>query len=414
MGAIMLEQLYQISRIYLQANDFSYHRASFQSASFLSHRLSILAGPRGVGKTTLIVQKLLSSVDNHLLSPAILYVPSDHLLIAQTSLYEIAEKFVQYGGKWIAFDEIHKYKNWSQELKSIYETFPQLTLFVSGSSLIELHRGSHDLTRRAIIYHLDGLSFREYLGLRYDVQFESMVWETLLQQHETFSYEIIQSLAQKELNLLPLFKEYLIYGYYPYFLELKDPETYHLTLEQNMIATIETDIPAVYPTLTGQSLRKIKQILTFLSTNVPFKPNYKQLQTTADITDLRTLKTYLKYLEDAHLIRQVGAAGSKFQAIEHAEKLYLHNPNQYYALSNTPNIGTIRELFFLCSVNQKNVLTIPKTGDFLVNKTTLFEIGGRKKDYTQIKDQPSAYLACDDLEVGVGHRIPLWLFGFLK
>lgn len=410
----MLEQLYQISRIYLQTNNFPYHRSSFQAANFLSHRLSILAGPRGVGKTTLIVQKLLNAVDNHLLSPNILYVPSDHLLISQTSLYEIAEQFMQYGGKWIAFDEIHKYKNWSQELKSIYETFPNLHLFVSGSSLIELHKGSHDLTRRSIVYHLDGLSFREYLGLRYDIQFKKIAWDTLLQQHETLSYEIIQSITQKSLKILPLFKDYLIYGYYPYFLELNDPETYHLTLEQNMIATIETDIPAVYPTLTGQSLRKIKQILTFLSTNVPFKPNYKQLQTTADITDLRTLKTYLKYLEDAHLIRQVGAEGSKFQAIEHAEKLYLHNPNQYYALSNTPNIGTIRELFFLCSINRKNELTIPKTGDFLVDKTTLFEIGGRKKDYTQIKGHPAAYLACDDLEIGAGHRIPLWLFGFLN
>ena len=410
----MLEKLYQISRIYLQANAFPYHRASFQADNFLSHRLSILAGPRGVGKTTLIIQKLLNAVDNHLLSPHILYVPSDHLLIAQSSLYEIAEKFVQYGGKWIAFDEIHKYKNWSQELKSIYETFPNLNLFVSGSSLIELHKGSHDLTRRSIVYRLDGLSFREYIGLRYGITFDRITLEDLLQQQETLSYQIIQSLTQKSLKILPLFQEYLIYGYYPYFLELKDSETYHLTLEQNMIATIETDIPAVYPTLTGQSLRKIKQILTFLSTNVPFKPNYKQLQTTADITDIRTLKTYLKYLEDAHLIRQVGAAGSKFQAIEHAEKLYLHNPNQYYALSSTPNIGTIRELFFLCSVSHNNQLTIPKIGDFLVNQKILVEIGGRKKTYIQIKDNPSAYLACDDLEIGIGHRIPLWLFGFLN
>ena len=410
----MLEQLYQISRIYLQANNFPYQRAPFQDPNFLSHRLSILVGPRGVGKTTFIIQKLLNAVDNHCLSPHILYVPSDHFLIIKTSLYEIAEQFMQQGGKWIAFDEIHKYKNWSQELKSIYETFPDLNLLVSGSSLIELHKGSHDLTRRSIVYHLDGLSFREYLGLKYNILFKKVELDALLQQHEILSSEIIQSFAQSTLKILPLFKEYLVYGYYPYFLELKDPETYHLTLEQNIVATIETDIPAVYSTLTGQSLRKIKQILTFLSTNVPFKPNYKQLQMATDITDLRTLKTYLKYLEDAHLIRQVGAAGSKFQAIEHAEKLYLHNPNQYYALSSTPNIGTIRELFFLCSINQKNELTIPKTGDFLVNKTILFEIGGRKKDYSQIKACPSAYLACDDLEMGVGHRIPLWLFGFLK
>ena len=409
----MLDQLYQISRIYLQANNFSYHRSSFQNANFLSHRLSILAGPRGVGKTTLIIQKLLNAVDNHLLSPAILYVPSDHFVVSKNSLYEIAEQFVQYGGKWIAFDEIHKYKNWSQELKSIYETFPHLTLLASGSSLIELHKGSHDLTRRSVVYHLDGLSFREYLGLKYDIPFETIELDDLLQQHERLSYEIIQSLSQLTLKILPLFREYLTYGYYPYFLELTDPETYHLTLEQNIIATIETDIPAVYPTLTGQSLRKIKQVLTFLSTNVPFKPNYKQLQIAADITDLRTLKTYLKYLEDAHLIRQVGASGNKFQAIEHAEKLYLHNPNQYYALSDTPNIGTIRELFFLCSVKQGNRVTIPKEGDFLVNKTILFEVGGRKKDYSQIKAHPEAYLACDDLEIGIGHRIPLWLLGFL-
>ena len=220
--ASVLEQLYQISRIYLQANNFPYQRAAFQDPHFLSHRLSILAGPRGVGKTTFIIQKLLKAVDNHCFSPHILYVPSDHFLVAKASLYEIAEQFMQQGGKWIAFDEIHKYKNWSQELKSIYETFPNLNLFVSGSSLIELHKGSHDLTRRSIIYHLDGLSFREYLGLKYNRFFEKIEWESLLERHEALSGDIIQSLAQSVLKILPLFKEYLIYGYYPYFLELKE------------------------------------------------------------------------------------------------------------------------------------------------------------------------------------------------
>lgn len=409
----MLDELFQLSRVYLREHQFSHRRSEFQSKGFLAHRLSILAGPRGVGKTTLIIQTLLKYVDNNLFSKAILYVPSDHFLIAQTSLYEIASQFVQEGGQWIAFDEIHKYPNWSQELKSIYETFPRLIVVVSGSSLIELHKGSHDLTRRSVVYKLNGLSLREYISLIFNIRIESVTLEQILKRHDEISHEIVSNLSKYNQAILPIFKQYLKQGYYPYFLELGDLDTYYLTIEQNIIATIETDIPAVYPSLTGHSLRKIKHILGFLSANVPFKPSYKQLQLAADVTDLRTLKTYLKYLEDAHLIRQLLPAGSKFGVLEAAEKLYLHNPNQYYALSIEPNIGTVRELFFLCALQQKQLIASPKAGDFLVNESVLFEIGGRKKDYSQLKNHPCGYLACDDIEIGVGRRIPLWLFGFL-
>lgn len=409
----MLDELLQLSRVYLREHQFSHRRSDFQSKGFLSHRLSILAGPRGVGKTTLMIQTLLDYVDNNLLSATILYVPSDHFLIAQTSLYEIASQFVQEGGKWIAFDEIHKYPNWSQELKSIYETFPRLIMIVSGSSLIELHKGSHDLTRRSIVYKLNGLSFREYISLVFNIRFEPVTLSEVLKNHDAISHEIVANVSKHEQTMLPIFKQYLKQGYYPYFLELGNLDAYYLTIEQNIIATIETDIPAVYPSLTGHSLRKIKHILSFLSANVPFKPSYKQLQISVDVTDLRTLKTYLKYLEDAHLIRQLRSAGSKFGALEVAEKLYLHNPNQYYALSVEPNIGTVRELFFLCALQQKQRISAPKSGDFLVNESILFEIGGRKKDYSQLKNHSCGYLACDDLEFGIGKRIPLWLFGFL-
>lgn len=402
----MLENFLHLSRIYLQENNHPYHRASFDDPRFLSHRLSILSGPRGVGKTTLIVQKLLSHVENQLLSSKILYIPSDHFLVGQSALYTIAEAFVQSGGKYLALDEIHKYPNWSEELKSIYDTYPELTLLVSGSSLIEIHKGSHDLTRRAIVYGLEGLSFREYLGLIHNIHFENVNLEDIFTRHEHIAHEISQ-----QLKILPLFKAYLSQGYFPYFLDIKDKESYYLTLEQNINATIETDIPAVYPNLTGHSLRKIKQILIFLSQHVPFKPNYKKLQYVAEIADLRTLKTYLTYLENAQLIRHVRPAGSKFNTIEQAEKIYLHNPNQYHALSQSPNMGTLRELFFICATAHLAPLSCPKAGDFLIDGK-LVEIGGRKKDFSQIKDHPNAYLVSDDLEVGIGQRIPLWLFGF--
>ncbi len=406
-------ELYSLSRHYLEIKYQAYHRQALLSKVF-QQRLSIVLGQRGVGKTTLIIQYLRAAVAQDILSPKILYVPVDHFLMSGCALYEIAEQFQQLGGAIIAFDEIHKYPAWSQELKSITDTFPDLQVIASGSSALAIHQGSHDLTRRAIVQEIFGFSFREYLELTLGFNLPSYTLAQVLKDHEAISRKICNELALHQQKILLKFKHYLQTGYYPYALELQNPALYWMTLEQNIHTTIDSDLSAIFPALTGSSTRKLKQLLGFIAAHVPFVPQFKKLKQIFQIGDERTLKNYLKYLEDARLIRQLKSASSKFSQLEIPEKIYLDNPNQLYAIANSAqNIGTIRELFFLDMVAAQHDVTAPKQGDFLVDQTLLFEVGGKNKKPPQRPDQQQIFLACDDIESGLGNKIPLWLFGFI-
>jgi uncharacterized protein len=405
------EQIYQLSRDYLKANNQPYKR-DVDVQRLFKHRLSVLLGQRGVGKTTIIAQYLLG-LNHNPLNTEVLYVPVDHFLISTYALYDIAEQFYLKGGKVIAFDEIHKYPAWSQELKSIYDSFPKLHVVASGSSALEIHKGSHDLSRRAIISTISGLSFREYLELHLDQKFNAYSLDEILNGHLAICHNIANQLGDKK--ILALFGDYLKVGYYPYFLELNDHELYAKTLEQNLITTIESDLISIYPSLTGGTLRKLKQLLSFIATSVPFVLDMKKLKQLSDVSDTRTVKAYLKYLEDAGLIRLLLKASTSLTALETAEKIYLNNPNQLYAIAASQNnIGTVRELFFLCMLADGHKLSAPKSGDFLVDDCYLFEVGGRKKSIKQISGKEDAYLACDDIEYGIANKIPLWLFGFVR
>ncbi len=409
----MLDDLFVLSRKYLEAKAELYQRSFLQNKCF-KHRLSILIGQRGVGKTTIMIQYLLNQVQGDMLSRSILYVPTDHFLLGDLSLYEIAEEFFQFGGQVIAFDEIHKYNNWSKELKSIYDTFPSLKIVVSGSSALEVHRGTHDLTRRSIVTRVFGLSLREYLELNLGVSLSSYGLKEIINNHEVIAKDILRVLAGKKRKILSEFHEYLQVGYYPYFLELNDKAAYYMTIEQNFHAAIESDLPAIHSSLTGASIRKIKQLLVFVSAEVPFTPNWRKLKGLLDIGDERTLKTYFKYLEDAGLVRLVMSASKKMRKIEVPEKIYLNNTNQLFAISmNRQNIGTVRETFFVNMLAESSAITIPQNGDFLVAEKFTFEVGGKNKDFSQIQNVNNAYFACDGVEGSAGKKIPLWLFGFL-
>jgi predicted AAA+ superfamily ATPase len=400
-----------LSRQYLTTQNQPYQRVQ---RLLFEHRLAILLGPRGVGKTTLIIQYLLDYAKQDINSPKILYVPADHFILGATSLYEIAEYFQLLGGELIALDEIHKYPSWSQELKSIYDTFPKLHVIASGSSALAIYQGSHDLTRRAIVSELVGFSLREYLELEHGISLKSYSLVDILEQHELVATEIIKIVAEKNIKILAEFKRYLQSGYYPYAREMKTQNLYWITLEQNLHTTIESDLAAIFPKLTGNSIRKLKQLLAFIAVNVPFVPNLQKLKEVLQIADARTLKTYLKYLEDAKLIRQLRSASSKFSQLEIPEKIYLDNTNQLYAISKSAqNMGTVRELFFLSMLSYQHKVTAPKQGDFLVDESLLFEVGGRKKQGLILSDKQKLYLACDEIENGIKLKIPLWLFGFL-
>lgn len=408
-----LDLFFELSQEFLYAKAQDYRRYFIETTT-LNERFSLLMGQRGVGKTSLIIQYLLDYANSDRFNRKILYIPADHFIIGKKSLYEIAKHFSLTGGEFIAFDEIHKYSNWSMELKSIYDTFPKLKIIASGSSALEIHKGSHDISRRAIIYRIAGLSFREFLELTFSIKLPFFSLDEILNDHPYRAQEIISIVEEKNQKIIPQFQNYLTYGFYPYYYELKDTIKFEMTLEQNIHTILESDLVSIHPQLTGNSIKKIKLLLTFISQNVPFTPNWVNLKKMIEVGDERTLKTYIKYLEDAELIQTLYKSSQKFDALENPAKIYLQNPNLMCVLAKgSHNLGTIRETFFMNMLARKHRVTFPINGDFLVDQDLVFEIGGKNKNSKQIGNHQKAYVVSDNIEIGVQRKIPLWLFGFL-
>lgn len=410
----MFSDLLPLSQSFLRLRNREFKRY-FLRENALTNRFSIIVGQRGIGKTTVMVQHLLERYANDPYSSKLLYLQTDHFLVAQRSLYEIADEFYKLGGESICFDEIHKYPHWSMELKSIFDTFPNLKIMASGSSALEITKGSHDLSRRAILYRMQGMSFREYIGMSRGIYFDALPLDSLLATHQSSADLIVRELEGEGLKILALFKEYLEYGYYPYFQEYPDRAQFYMTLEQNIHTTLEVDLLAIHQSLNGSSIKKIHKLLSIIATLVPFTPDMKQLKNLLGIGDERTLKSYLKYLEDAGVIMTIARSGKGLREMEKPEKIYLNNPNLYYALSagRQPVSGAMRETFFLNMLRNGHTVTAPVRGDFLVDDTITFEVGGRNKAAGQIVSSENAWLALDNIEIGHGNRVPLWLFGFV-
>lgn len=358
---------------------------------------------------------MLSSFHGDLYTEKALYVQTDHFLVADRSLYAIAEDFYNLGGEMICFDEIHKYPNWSAELKSIYDTFPKLTIICSGSSALEIYKGSRDLSRRAVVLKMFGMSFREFLEMAHGVSVKSVALREALTDHQRIARDAINAVERKGRKILALFKEYLQRGYYPYFSEYEDKQLFYLTLEQNIHTTLESDLIAIYPSLTGASIQRIKKLLSVIAASVPFTPDLKQLKNMLGIGDERTLKTYLKYLEDAGVILALSGSGHGLRLLEKPDKLYLENTNLAHAISSrgSGNVGNMRETFFFNALRVGHRVSSPSRGDFLVDDMYTFEVGGKNKGFEQIREINNSFLALDDIEVGAGRQLPLWLFGLL-
>ena len=412
----MLEELFIKSRDFVALNNQSYKRY-FIMTQPLEHRLSIIVGPRGIGKTTTIAQYMSLHYKEH----EALYVNLDDIQnTTQFSMTEIAEEFVLNGGKLLCFDEIHKYNSWSAELKNIYDRFGDLKVIATGSSALQINQGSHDLSRRAIVYTMVGMSFREFLELHYGFEFSPCSLYNILDKHVELAAEIKKQIEQKEHKIIPLFKNYLKYGYYPYYLSMPNTTLFLQTLQQNINVSIESDLLYVYPKLNGTSIKKIKTLLSIIIKSVPFEPNISDMKKAAEIADDRTLKEYLSKLDDAGLIKLLMRNALAMKSIDKPEKIYLANPNLMY--TKEPDIGNLRETFFVNQMDNyykiKQSLSddgifAGKSGDFYCEEKYTFEVGGKKKGFSQIKDVPDSYVVSDDLEIGIGHKIPLWLFGFL-
>ena len=411
----MLTELFRKSHKFVKDNNLAYERYFIKKNPF-EHRLSIVLGARGIGKTVTIAQYMAL---NYKRGEA-LYVSLDDINMSRYSIYELAEAFELQGGKLLCLDEIHKYSSWSQELKSIYDSFPTLKVVASGSSALEIHKGTHDLSRRAIVYTMVGMSFREFLELHYGYSLEVLALEDIFSNHDVLAENIIDILATKDNRVLPLFHRYLECGYYPYFLSMPNESMFFQTLKQNINTTIEGDLLNIYPTLNGKSIKKIKLLLSVIMENVPFTPKISALKKAVEVRDDRTIKEYLSRLDDAGLIKLLMKSSLSMKSFDKPEKIYLANPNLMY--TSTPNIGNVRETFVM---NQLSNYYIDKNsldnkgiyasdyGDFYLEEKYTLEVGGKNKGFKQIKDIPNSYVVADDIEVGFGNKIPLWLFGFL-
>lgn len=398
----MLDQLFLKSNDLIRLNNHKFKRYFIDSKD-LSHRLIVILGQRGIGKTTTLAQLASKNKDS-------LYLSLDDIEISN-DITSIIREFVLNGGKHLYLDEIHKSKDISAVLKFAYDNFKELNIVATGSSALEVLKSSHDLSRRAIVYKMSGMSFREYLGLRYGINLKAIELENLLESHQEIAVDIINTLKQKDLAVIKLFREYLKAGYYPYYNDMPNDTTFYQTLRQSIEATIDSDLLSIYPNLNGNTARKLKILTHAISTNVPYQPNYSSLKSLVDIRDDRTLKEYLAMLDSAGLIRLLMKNELAIKNMDKADKIYLENTNLMYI--NSPDIGNVRETFFANQLGNITEIYSGKNGDFMVGNNFTFEIGGAKKGFEQIKDMPDSFIAADDIEVGVGNKIPLWLFGFL-
>ena len=374
--------------------DTTYIRHTHDTITW-NDRLIAILGARGVGKTTLVLQhiKLYEDVDTTL------FVFADDLWFSTHSLVELAEIFYTNGGKVLYIDEIHKYKNWSQEIKNIYDSYPQLKVRYTGSSILDLQRGSHDLSRRVLEYQMYGLSFREYVALKYGVEIPIHTLEQVLANKIEFPYADYRPVA--------LFKEYLRSGYYPYF---KD-DGYEVRLAKTINTIVEVDIPK-FAVLSVSTAEKLKTLLYIIAQSVPFKPNYSKIGRDLDM-NRNAVADLMVCLDKADLINILRDDTEGYKLLGKVNKIYLNNPNSAYVLSDEePNVGNIRETIFFGWLRATHKITASSAADFKVGKYT-FEVGGRKKGQRQIKDIDNAFVVKDDIEYGHLNEIPLWAFGLL-
>ena len=372
-------------------------------------RLIEITGSRGVGKTTLLLQR--ANQMNKTSEGSALYISLDNPWFYSHTLLETAEKFFQGGGMVLFIDEVHKYPakhpghDWSAEVKNIYDQFPKLLIVYSGSSVLQLYRGSGDLSRRKVTYNLKGLSFREYLSLNRIIDFPLLSLDDLFIKQSSFSLEIAD-----HLRILPHFRNYLKTGYYPFFKEA--PDHYFSRLNEVIGVILENDLPTITD-ITFDTISKIKKLLAVIAGSVPYTLNHSRVREELHIADHRTLLKYFHYLDKAEVITILNRESKGNQMLRKPDKIYLNNPNLLGCFFSEPEIGTVRETFVISQLKKLVHVSYPEKGDFLIEQKWIVEVGGRSKTGEQIKGIPNSFLALDDVETGSGRTIPLWLFGFL-
>ena len=388
-----MEQLqYTFSKL-LKETSTSFHRYMYDRINWDARMIGLM-GPRGIGKTTLVLQHIKEQLPRN----ESLYVQAEDFYFASHRLTDLADAFAKTGGKYLFIDEIHKYKDWSRELKLIYDYHSELHVVFTGSSVLDIAKGAYDLSRRALVYEMQGLSYREYLELFHDIYFPVCTLQQLLQQE-----------VEVPDGFLPLqhFADYLQRGYYPF----ADGDIGQY-IQQVVNATIDTDIPQ-YADLTISTARKLKRLLAIIAQSAPFKPNLSQIGGQLEISR-NNVSDLCAYLEKAGLVGLLRTSTGGIQGLGKVDKIYLDNPTLIYTLGReNVEIGTVRETFFFNQTRTQTAVTASPVSDFLIDGKYTFEVGGKKKKQRQIHDIADGYVVKDDIETGYGNIIPLWMFGML-
>ncbi len=388
-----MDEIFSIYFELLKSTNTGFKRYLYNAINWNSRLISI-TGARGTGKTTLLLQHIkLSGIKD-----SSIYVSADNILLARTGLFEFASSFYRLGGEHIFIDEIHKYPDWSREIKNIYDSYPRLQVVFTGSSILDLYHGSADLSRRLISYHLHGLSFREYLLFNSNIRIQPTTLVNIINQNTNFDID----------KPLMHFKQYLTKGYYPFFKE--DNFSYRLNSAINAI--LETDIPK-YLELKVSTIEKLKQLMQIIADSSPFKPNISKIAELLEISR-NALPNYLSYLDKAGLINRVSVQTKGIRALGKMQKIYLNNTNLMNALSHENyNIGNARETFFINQLILNHKVNLHEQADFIINDNFIFEVGGKNKTAKQIKNLNNSFLVKDNIEHGYANILPLWYFGML-
>jgi len=405
-----MERLFETSAKLINLVKTDFKRSLYYNIDWEQKLIEII-GSRGVGKTTLMLQKAkeLLKVEKN----SVVYFSLDDPYFFNNTIIETVEYLYKYGVKYIFFDEVHKYppkhKNydWSSELKNIYDLYPDLNVIYSGSSIIAIYKGNGDLSRRKNTYMLNGLSFREYLEFNNLLNLEKIDLNDIIDRHIEISNEIVS-----QIKIIPIFKEYLKNGYYPFYND--NPAQYYQKIRNIINVITEVDIPSVAPDINFNTISKIKKLLMLISSSVPYTPNLTNLSNNLNVSDIRTLYRYLGLLQNAELLFLLSPKNSGKKILQKPEKIFMNNVNLIYAInSNNNEIGTIRETFFCNQLSYLYSANYPEKGDFLIDNKYVFEVGGKNKNNKQIKTIEKSFVVIDDIEIGFSNRIPIWIFGLL-
>lgn len=395
-----MERIYEISDRLIADLNTDYYRYLYDEIAW-SDRLIMIRGARGVGKTTILKQRCKENGDKGV------YASLDQLFFNEHTILELADYHYKHGGTHIYLDEVHLYprSNWEQELKNIYDSYPSLHIVFTGSSLLHLNTKVSDLSRRVAVYSLRGLSFREYLNFTggYDLPAYSLA--NILADHRSLASKICS-----QIRVIGEFEKYLKKGYYPFFMECSDI-TYAQRVERLVLSVIDIDIPAI-TSIEYETKLKLKKLLVVLADQVPFVPNIANLARDIEVTRNQLIK-FFTLLSEGAVLRALSDPTSQPKRAAKPEKILFDNPSVMQALGIVNKTGTIRESFVASMLSYKGELFAAKEGDFILDRTYLFEVGGKNKGFSQIADKPNSYVIADNIETGFGNKIPIWLFGFL-